>query len=529
MRRSLGILHETLIGLLRQDYVRARSDGMTKQATPFHLEEATIGGIQTAFANREMSARELAGLYLARIKALDTEGPAINSIIAVNPRVLEEAESLDSAFRRSGPVGPLHGVPLILKDQIDVEGMATTLGSVLFKDYHPARDSFVVEKLKQAGALVLAKATLGELGMGDTHGSLFGSTRNPYDLDRTVGGSSGGPAAAVAANFGAAAVGQEALASIRRPAAWNGIVGMRPTAGLVSRSGVYAGWPGTAASLGPMARTVQDAALLLDVLVGFDPEDPLTALGVGQAPDSYSEVLDAGALQGARIGVLRESIGAGSEPESEDFRKVDEVFDKAIKEFTAIGAEVIDPIAIPKLAELLSKRGSGGGGSADEAFSIYFARGKNAPFRTREEMFQSPDYDKVHRGPRLPQSGPTSSPGEYLQAREELTINYLKVMADHRLDAIVHKSAEHQPTFIRDGVNPPFVNIKGATHLNTFLVYVPAISVPAGLTTDGLPVGITLTGRPYSDALMLRLAYAYEQSTHHRKPPATAGRLPNEP
>src|SRR5439155_16875683 len=206
-----------------------------------------------------------------RIEAFDQKGPQLNAIITIAPDALSQADKLDAAMKASGPVGPLHGVPIILKDQIDAAGTPTTLGSVLFKDYRPTRDSFVVERLRQAGAIILAKATLGELGGGDTHGSLFGSTRNPYDPERTVGGSSGGPGAAVSANFSTVAVGQEGFASIRRPSAWNSIAGMRPTAGLVSRNGVYAGWPGTNGSLGPMARSVKDLATLLDVMVGYDP------------------------------------------------------------------------------------------------------------------------------------------------------------------------------------------------------------------------------------------------------------------
>ena len=190
-------------------------------------------------------------------------------------------------------MGPLHGVPVVLKDQIDVAGMATTMGSVLFKDYFPDRDAFVIERLRRAGAVILAKATLGEMGGGDTHGSLFGSTRNPYALDRTVGGSSGGTAAAITANLGAVGVGQEGFASIRRPSAWNSIVGMRPTAGLVSRGGVYSGWPGVQGVLGPMTRTVADAAALLDVIAGYDPEDPLTAMGVGKLRETFASRLDA--------------------------------------------------------------------------------------------------------------------------------------------------------------------------------------------------------------------------------------------
>ena len=202
--------------------------------------------------------------------------------------------------RTSGFVGPLHGIPVIMKDQADVKGMPTTLGSVLFKDYMPDHDCFVAAKLKKAGVIFLGKATLGELGGGDTHGSLFGSTRNVYDLERTAGGSSGGSGASVSANFCAVAVGQEGFASIRRPSIWNGVAGMRPTMGLVSRGGVYGGWPTINGSLGPMARTVTDLAKLLDSMVGYDPDDPVTAYGIGHTAEAIRHALDKGALKGAR-------------------------------------------------------------------------------------------------------------------------------------------------------------------------------------------------------------------------------------
>lgn len=496
--------------------------------TTFRLLETTCARIQEVYRSGELSARELVQLYLDRIDAYDRNGPGINSIITVSPTALEDADDMDSAFKASGPVGPLHGVPIILKDQIDARGMPTTLGSVVFKDYYPDRDAFVVEKLKRAGAIILAKATLGEMGRGDTHGSLFGSTKNPYDLDRTVGGSSGGPGASVSANFGAMAIGQEALASIRRPAAWNSVVGMRPTAGLVSRSGVYAGWPGINASLGPMTRTVQDQAILLDALVGYDPEDPITALGVGRIPGSFTGYLQEDGLKGARIGVLRQPMGIGSEPESEDFGKVSAVFDKMAGDLEAAGATVVENVEIPKLTELLAKRA--GAGEEDQAWHVYFDRSANPPFGSSEEMAKSPEYAKVTpQRSSITRSTGTSAHYDYLLAREELMINFMQTMADHKLDAIIHKSAEHQPTLISDGVNPPYVNMKGGTHLNTFLVYVPSISVPAGFTSDNLPVGVTFLGRPYSDADMIKLAYAYEQATQHRKPPSTTPPLRGEP
>ena len=491
-------------------------------STSFEILETTIGDIHDAYRAGRLTARRLVEMYLARIDASDKKGPALNAIITLNPKALEDADRLDAALKSSGFVGPLHGIPVIIKDQADAKGMPTTLGSLLFKNYYPLRDSFVVEKLKKAGAIILAKATLGELGGGDTHGSLFGSTKNPYALDRTAGGSSGGSAVSVAANFSTVAVGQEGLASIRRPSTWNSIAGMRPTAGLVSRGGVYGGWPEVAGSLGPMARTVKDLAALMDVMVGYDPEDPLTSRGVGRAPESYTKFLDKNGLKGARIGILREPMGFGSEPDSEDFKKVTEVFDRAVAELRAAGAEIVDPVVIPKLNELLAKR-SGSFGAAEESFKVYFSGRTGAPFKSRDEAMRSPDFAKVvpHSQERWKRSTDPAKHYEYLLARDELTTNVFKVMADHKLDAIVHKAVEHQPTLIRDGINPPFVDQKGAPHLNTFLVFVPTIVVPAGFTRDNLPAGISFLGRPYDDGNMIKLAYAYEQATHHRRPPAS--------
>ena len=298
----------------------AQTEAVTAQ--PFDVLETTIDDIHAAFKAGTLTARRLVQIYLDRIDTYDKKGPAINAVISLNPTALEEAEGLDGAFRKTGFVGPLHGIPLLMKDQADIKGLPTTLGSMLFKDYMPDRDCFVAAKMKSAGAIFIGKTTLGELGGGDTHGSLFGSTRNVYDLERTAGGSSGGSGAAVAANFCVAAIGQEGFASIRRPSIWNGVAGMRPTMGLVSRAGVFGGWPTINGSLGPMARTVTDLAKLLDSMVGYDPDDPATAYGVGQTARSYSGMLDKAALKGARLGILRESMGYASEPDTDDFNKV---------------------------------------------------------------------------------------------------------------------------------------------------------------------------------------------------------------
>ena len=510
----------------------AASQNETRQSgARFQVTEKTIDDIHAAMKSGNVTAHQLVQVYFDRINAFDKKGPAINCIITLNPKALEEADKLDASYKRLGMVGPLHGIPILVKDEIDTAGMPTTLGTLVFKDYRPTRDAFVIERLKKAGAIILGKTTLSEYAAGDTFGSMFGVSRNPYDLERTVGGSSGGSGCAITANFSSVAIGEETLASIRRPGAWNDVVSLRPTPGLVSRSGMWDGYPSPTAQMGPMARTVREVAQMLDVMVGYDPEDPVTALGIGQSPASYVRSLDRNSLKGARIGVLRESIGLNSEPDSEDFKKVDAVFQKNVAELKAAGATVIDPIVIPNLKALLAKRATNPA-IADEALRRYLARNPTSPFKTREDVAKSPELSKsIPPSKAVQWTTPLQRTdlakwGEYLQAREDLMIAIAKVMADHQLDAIVHKSVEHQPTFIKDGINPPFVNNKGVPVLNTFLVYAASITVPSGFTSDNLPVGITFFGKPYSEPTLLKLAYAYEQATHHRIPPKTTPPLP---
>lgn len=494
----------------------------------FEVMEATLTSIHAAFKSGKLTAKSLTQMYLDRIEAFDRNGPKINSVININPRALAEAEQLDAAYKRSGPVGPLHGIPVVLKDQMDAAGVPTTLGSLVMKDYVPAKDSFVVEKLRRAGAIILAKVTLGELGAGDSYGSLYGETRNPYDLERTVGGSSGGTGASVSANFAALGIGQEGFASIRRPSTWNSIVGMRPTPGLVSRGGVWGGWPSRVGSLGPMTRTVTDMAKLLDVMVGYDPEDPVTALGFGQAPPTYTKFLDSNGLKGARIGVLREPMGNATNPDSADYRNVAALFSRSVNELKAAGAEVVDPITIPRLNELLATRWLGGARSGIDGGAIYFSRNPDSPFHSTKELMADPRY-KLARKWTSQEPRNLAKPPEgmtYEEAREELMINVMKVMADYKLDAIVHTSNEHTPTLIKDGINPPYVNMKGSPHINTFLIYAASLAVPAGFTAEGLPVGITFFGRPYSEPTLIKFAYAYEQATRHRVPPKSTPALP---
>jgi Asp-tRNA(Asn)/Glu-tRNA(Gln) amidotransferase A subunit family amidase len=484
--------------------------------TRFQVVETTIEQVHAAYKSGELTARQLVQMYLDRIEAYDKQGPRINSVITLNPNALAEADKLDAALKASGFVGPLHGIPLVLKDQVDMAGLPTTYGSIVRKDFVAARDSVAVEKVKKAGGIFVAKVTLGEMGGGDTYGSLFGATRNPYDLLRTPGGSSGGPGAAVAANFATVGIGQEGSASVRRPAAWNSLIGLRPTRGLVSSTRGATG-------LSPMARTVTDAAKLLDAMVGYDPEDPITAHGVGHIPKTYTEFLDRNGLKGARIGVFSESVGIRSNPNAADYKEIEALFNRAVGELRSAGAEMI-PITIPHVKELMAAVDENAGGRAirfDGEDEDSWANYPNRPFKNEEEMRKSPDYAKVFISP--------NRPGLYQSAfttvREQLLMTVLKVMADHQLDAIVHRSVEHSPSLIEEGLNPPYKNMDGAIRLNTQLWWASNLQVPAGYTAGGLPVGITLLGRPYAEPVLIKLAYAYEQATKHRKPPASTPEL----
>ena len=497
---------------------------------PFQIVEATIDDIQMALRAGRLTARQLVQGYLDRINAYDKQGPNINSIITINPNALAEADRLDAAFRTSGLVGPLHGITILVKDEIDTAGMPTTLGTVVFKDYRPPKDAFVIDKLRKAGAIILGKTTLSEFAAGDTYGSIFGVTRNPYDLDRTVGGSSGGSGAALAANFSTVAIGEETVASIRRPGTWNAVVSLRPTPGLVSRTGMWDGYPTLHAQMGPMARTVRDLAKLLDGMVGYDPEDPVTALGVGKVDGSYTRYLDQDGLNGARIGILRESIGNQSDPNSADFKVVDAAFQANVAELKAAGATLVDPIVIPNLKKLLATR-ERDPIETEAALERYLARNPGSPFKTRADIINSPDIEKSFPPPNVARYKAPSPPlnatryVEYVRARDELMIMIAKVMADNKLDAIVHKSVEHEPSLIKDGINPPYVTTRGVPTLNTFLIYAASITVPSGFTSNNLPVGITFFGLPYSEPMLLKLAYSYEQATHHRMPPKTTPAL----
>lgn len=341
-----------IVSLLVTSHLTAQTKTTSATPPPFHLLEATIDDVHAALRSGGTTCRDLVQLYIKRISAYDKSGPSLNAVQVVNPRALQEADRLDAAFKASGPVGKLHCIPVLVKDQLETADMATTYGSAAFKDFQPLRDATVVTKLRNAGAVIIGKATMGEFA--SSYVSASGPIRNAYDPRRHASGSSGGTGSGVTANFATIGIGEDTGGSVRGPASVSSLVGLRPTTPLVSRHGMFPARPSTD-TVGPMTRTVKDAAILLDVIAGYDPNDPLTAYAVGHIPMSYASELRPDGLKGARIGVIRQPMDAKANVESEDYKKVRAVMDKAINELKSLGAEVVEPITIPDVIDRVRK------------------------------------------------------------------------------------------------------------------------------------------------------------------------------
>ncbi len=498
-------------------------------AQDFRLMETTIDAVHAAFEAGELTCGELVEGYLARIEAYDQAGPALNAVEHVNPRAAEEAEALDAAFAESGPTGPLHCVPVLLKDQVETRDMPTTYGSALFDGFMSGRDATIVTRMREAGAVILAKTTMGEFASRYV-GSGFGIIRNPYDPTRNPSGSSGGSGAGAAANFGLVAIGEDTGGSIRGPAAVHSLVGLRPTVPLVSRHGMMPANP-SSDTLGPMTRTVRDAAILLDAIAGYDPNDPVTAYAAGRTPESYVDGLDPDGLRGARIGVVREPMDAETDPESDDYRQVRRLVDQAVADLRRLGATVLDPVEVPGLDEAQATyvRNSF---ETEEATDAYLAELPEAPMRSLREILLAGRVNPWRARGLMNVVGRSTSEQEYLavlQARERLRRAVLAVLADHDLDALVYATFDHQTTLIAPDVltnpNPEDGYARGNNRYLSPVIGFPALTVPAGLTDDGLPVGLELLGGPFAEAALLRLGYAYEQGTHRREPPPTTPAL----
>ena len=499
------------------------------QPAPFRLVEATIADVRAALASKQITCRTLVERYIARIEAYDKSGPALNAVQTINRHALQDADRLDAAFAASGPVGPLHCVPMLMKDQVETSDMPTTYGSAVFKDFVPQRDATIVTRLKNAGAVSVATTTMGEFASGWI-GSAFGVVRNAYDPTRNASGSSGGTGSGIAANFATVGIGEDTGGSVRGPAAVNNLVGLRPTLPLVSRFGMMPARP-TTDTLGPIARSVKDAAIVLDVIAGYDANDPVTAYSVGLVPATYTQSLTADGLKGARIGVIREPLDPRTDTASADYKQVRAVTDRAISDLKRLGATVVDPITIPDIAARSVKLYDGNIFETEAATNKYLAQHPNAPAKTLSEILLSGKVAPARARVLAGVLGHTTDEAGYLQLlllKEDLRQVVLAAMADERLEALVYATFDHSPAKIPpDATTRTVVDARGPGNnrsLSAVLGF-PAITVPAGFSAEGLPVGLEFMGRAFAETTLFKLAYAYEQGTHHRKPPQTTPAL----
>jgi amidase len=490
----------------------------TPSPQPFEVVEATIPALADAMAGGATTSRAVTESYLARIAAYDQQGPAINAMIAVNPRAAEEAAAMDRE-RSAGRVrGPLHGVPLVIKDNYDTIDLPTTAGSVALRGSMAGRDAFMVRRLREAGAVIVGKTNLHEFARGiTTVSSLGGQTRNPYDTTRNPGGSSGGTGAAVAANFAVAGLGSDTCGSIRYPSAVNSLVGLRPTLGVTSRSGIVPLSHSQDVG-GPIARTVRDAAILMDAIAGVDPDDPVTQRSAGRAAAGYTRGLDAATLNGKRLGVLLPLFG-----DSSDDQRAGIVVRAAVKDMAAAGADVFDVAE----AELPSEADGVAIIRYDFKFDLneYLRRTPAAPVRSLSEILEKrlvhPSLDTAFR-----RSNEIASldNGEYraIVARNARLRDALVALMDaQRAVALVYPTLRR--TAARIGEPQPGGNCAAAAATG-----LPALTVPAGFADDGMPVGVELIGRPFSEPELLAIGQAYEKATVHRRPPGLTPPLPKK-
>lgn len=492
-----------------------------------NLEEVTIAELQAAMEEGEFTAVELVNAYIERIEAIDQDGPRLNSILEINPDALDIAQALDEERRTSGARSPLHGIPILLKDNIDTaDRMRTTAGSLALMNSTPARDAFIVQRLRDAGAVILGKTNMSEwANFRSTRSSSGwsgrgGQCKNPYILDRNPCGSSSGSGAATSANLTAGSIGTETDGSIVCPATANGVVGIKPTVGLLSRSGIIP-ISHNQDTPGPHARVVADAAAILGAMVGVDPEDPATAPSEGRAYTDYTQFLDPNGLQGARIGVARQGVTGYSE-------ETDRLFEQAIQAMRDAGATIIDPADIPTINEITT-------GPTELTVLLYdfkhdlnaYLAARNDPdIRTLADLiaFNEENAEQELRwfGQELflmaQEKGELTDP-EYIEALETnhrlgRTEGIDAVLQAHQLDAIVAPTGS--PAWTTDLVNGD--HFLGASSSPAAIAGYPLISVPMGFAF-GLPVNITFMGTAWSEPTLIRLAYAFEQATKVRRPP----------
>lgn len=491
-------------------------------APAFQIEETTIAQIHGTMRAGTLTCRALVEQYLRRIDAYDKNGPAINALVLVNSDALKVADELDARFKQGGLTGPLHCVPAIVKDNFDTKDLQTTAGSLSLKGFVPEHDAFQVRRLREAGAIVLAKSNMAEFAFTpyETVSSILpGYTKNPYALDRVTAGSSGGTAAAVAANLGAVGLGTDTGNSIRGPSAHQSLFGIRSTMGLTSRAGIVP-LNLSADIAGPITRTVEDGVRVFQVIAGEDPNDPVTSAARGKVDPNYAAALVGDGLRGTRIGVLHQAYETPTtDPE------VVQVFQTALEDMRRAGATIVDPARVENLDEI---RRSQSGSCQPFKYDLnryLAAEGDRVPVKTLEEIIRSRRFHPSIQ-PRL-ESGQEvkEAPEENLACksrddmRARLRTAVLQLMDDQRLNALVYPTWSNPPRLIGD-LNTPHGDNSQFFSPNTGF---PALTVPMGYTRGGLlPAGLQMLGRAWDEKTLFTLAYAYEQATRHRRPPASA-------
>ncbi len=494
--------------------------GLSRAQAAFPIEEATIAQIHDAFKSRTLTCHALVAQYLRRIDAYDKNGPAINSIVVVNPAALTQADHLDHRFAATGLTGPLHCIPILVKDNFETVDLQSANGALAFSGYIAKRDAYQVKKIRQAGAIILAKTNMAEWAFSpyETVNSILpGYSRNPYDTSRVTAGSSGGTAAAVAANFATAGLGTDTGNSIRGPSSHQALAGIRSTMGLTSRAGIFP-LSLLADIAGPMARTMEDAVTIFQVITGEDPDDPATAASHGRTIPAYRDSLQRDGLKGATIGVLHEAYDRpNADPE------VLRVFNTAVEDLRRAGATVIDAATIEGFSALKRPQGFCMGFKYD-LNGFLSARGVDVPLRNLTEIIKSGRFHpsaqrRLEQAEQAPQNGPDSpecrADSEYRQKLRDLVT---ATMDRLKLDAFVYPTWSNPPRLIGDLNTPHGDNSQVFSPTTGF----PAITVPMGYTRGGqLPAGLTIFGRAWSETTLIKLAYAYEQATHHRRPPTS--------
>jgi amidase len=510
------------------------------RAADFDLARASIADINAAIAAGALTSERLLELYLARIAAYEEQGPTINAIIALHPDARTAARALDAERRATGPRSPLHGIPVVVKDNIDSIGLPCTGGSIFLEGNQPAADAFIVRRLREAGAIILAKVNLGDFASDATgRSSLGGQTRNPHNPRYTPAGSSGGTGAAVGAWFAPLGLGTDTGGSLRSPTSVNGLAGLKPTHGLLSRAGNIPTCLCFDAP-GPMARTVHDVAVALGVMAGPDPADPATAASAGLHHHDYTKFLDRGALRGARLGVMRDVQGLDPE--------IDALFEAALADLRRLGAVLIDPVAYP--AHVLGARAGLVKVICDtevpEEFDRYFASLAPGFPHSFAELVRRAD---AHLASRTDQSAPLSRVYQHYKTRvaggpPRASLTYRSARDDglammraavlglyehHRLDAMVYCTRANRPDLVgvesaRPTPGAPTTSVRDVANVTGF----PDLIVPAGATADGLPVSLSFIGPAFSEPRLLAYGYAYEQATQRRPIAAATPPLPGE-